>query len=322
VKFAWNPQGPLAGAAVFLSASVPDVRRHPRYLEGPVDDLLLMNRVIDLRALDAVRCLVAQVLRAGGRVLHGGHPTITQAIACHLHNWDVGPQGEGGVDPLQKPVVLYQSELFQALPAPPGREAMARAGFAALRWTPPLLEAASLETASLEAASLEAASFGGQPLLAWLGDHGLEGDWLAEMLPQQAPAPVRKEGMGEAEFEQAQARCDSRREALLVMRLLMLLEAQPRLCLCIGGMEGIEAEAQLYLQLVERGLLRAEPRVHVLASTYGAAVQLTDARAQLLEEPHPEPTNPETAVADLLRRLSYDETMRAFVADSTALLAR
>jgi len=321
VKFAWNPQGPLAGAAVFLSASVPDVRRHPRYLEGPVDDLLLMNRVIDLRALDAVRCLVAQVLRAGGRVLHGGHPTITQAIACHLHNWDVGPQGEGGVDPLQKPVVLYQSELFselfQDLPAPPGREAMARAGFAALRWTPTRLEAASLETASLEAAS-----FGGQPLLAWLGDHGLEGDWLAEMLPQQAPAPVRKEGMGEAEFEQAQARCDSRREALLVMRLLMLLEAQPRLCLCIGGMEGIEAEAQLYLQLVERGLLRAEPRLHVLASTYGAAVQLTDARAQLLEEPHPEPTNPETAVADLLRRLSYDETMRAFVAYGTALLAR
>lgn len=316
MKFAWNPQGPLAGAAVFLSASVPDVRRHPRYLEGPVDDLLLMNRVIDLRALDAVRCLVAQVLRAGGRVLHGGHPTITQAIACHLHNWDVGPQGEGGVDPLQKPVVLYQSELFSELfhdlPAPPGREAMARAGFAALRWTPTRLEAASLETAS----------FGGQPLLAWLGDHGLEGDWLAEMLPQQAPAPVRKEGMGEAEFEQAQARCDSRREALLVMRLLMLLEAQPRLCLCIGGMEGIEAEAQLYLQLVERGLLRAEPRLHVLASTYGAAVQLTDARAQLLEEPHPEPTNPETAVADLLRRLSYDETMRAFVADSTALLAR
>ena len=321
MKFAWNPQGPLAGAAVFLSASVPDVRRHPRYLEGPVDDLLLMNRVIDLRALDAVRCLVAQVLRAGGRVLHGGHPTITQAIACHLHNWDVGPQGEGGVDPLQKPVVLYQSELFSELfhdlPAPPGREAMARAGFAALRWTPTRLEAASLETASLEAAS-----FGGQPLLAWLGDHGLEGDWLAEMLPQQAPAPVRKEGMGEAEFEQAQARCDSRREALLVMRLLMLLEVQPRLCLCIGGMEGIEAEAQLYLQLVERGLLRAEPRLHVLASTYGAAVQLTDARAQLLEEPHPEPTNPETAVADLLRRLSYDETMRAFVADSTALLAR
>ena len=312
MKFAWNPQGPLAGAAVFLSASVPDVRRHPRYLKGPVDDLLLMNRVIDLRALDAVRCLVAQVLRAGGRVLHGGHPTITQAIACHLHNWDVGPQGEGGVDPLQKPVVLYQSELFQALPAPPGREAMARAGFAALRWTPTRLEAASLETAS----------FGGQPLLAWLGDHGLEGDWLAEMLPQQAPAPVRKEGMGEAEFEQAQARCDSRREALLVMRLLMLLEAQPRLCLCIGGMEGIEAEAQLYLQLVERGLLRAEPRVHVLASTYGAAVQLTDARAQLLEEPHPEPTNPETAVADLLRRLSYDETMRAFVAYGTVLLAR
>jgi hypothetical protein len=297
---------------VFLSASVPDVRRHPRYLKGPVDDLLLMNRVIDLRALDAVRCLVAQVLRAGGRVLHGGHPSITQAIACHLHNWDVGPQGEGGVDPLQKPVVLYQSELFQPLPAPPGREAMARAGFAALRWTPTRLEAASLETAS----------FGGQPLLAWLEDHGLEGDWLAEMLPQQAPAPVRKEGMGEAEFEQAQARCDSRREALLVMRLLMLLEAQPRLCLCIGGMEGIEAEAQLYLQLVERGLLRAEPRLHVLASTYGAAVQLTDARAQLLEEPHPEPTNPETAVADLLRRLSYDETMRAFVAYGTVLLAR
>lgn len=306
MKFAWNPQGPLAGAAIFLSASVPDLRRHPRYLKGPVDDLLLMNRVIDLRALDAVRSLVAQVLRCGGRVLHGGHPTITEAIACHLHNWQVGPEGQEAEDERLKPVLLYQSSLYQAKPAPPGRDAMARAGFAALRWTPIRLEMASLAN---------------QPLLAWLESHGLTRDWLAEVLPQQAPAPVREEGMGEEAYRNAVAARDSQREALLVMRLLMLLEAQPRLCLCIGGMEGIEAEARLYLQLVERGLLQAEPRVHVLASTYGAAVQLSDCRVQLLPEPHPEPTNPETAVADLLQRLPYDETMRAFVAYCTALVA-
>lgn len=306
MKFPWTPKAPLEGAAIFLSASVPDVRRHPRYLRGPVDDLLLMNRVIDLRALDAVRSLVAQVLRSGGRILHGGHPTITQGIACHLHNWDVSSLDQAGEDGLLTPVLLYQSLLFQNKPAPPGRDAMARAGFAALRWTP---------------FSLDAARLGDQPLLAWLGARGIDRDWLDEVLLQQGPDAVRKEGMGEDDYEKAKTWSLTLREALLVMRLLMLLEVRPRVCLCIGGMEGIEAEARLYLQLVERGLLEAEPRVHVLGSTYGAAVQLTDSRAQLLAEPHPEPTNPETALADLLRRLSYDEAMRAFVAHCAAVVA-
>lgn len=307
MKFPWTFEAPLQGAAIFLSASVPDVRRHPRYLKGPVDDLLLMNRVIDLRALDAVRSLVGQVLRCGGRVLHGGHPTITQAIACHLHNWEVAHRGQDTEDGLLKPVLLYQSLLFQDKPAPPGREAMARAGFAAVRWTPIRLENANL---------------GDQPLLAWLEARGLGRDWLNEVLLQQGPEAVRKQEMGEEEYLKAQADSHSLRESLLVMRLLMLLEVRPRLCLCLGGMEGIEAEARLYLRLVELGLLEAEPRVHVLGSTYGAAAQLTDSRAQLLAEPHPEPTNPETAVADLLRRLSYDDTMRAFVAYGAAVVAQ
>lgn len=276
MKFPWNPRGPLEGAAVFLSASVPDLSRDDRFLRGPVEDRLLMNRVIDLRALDAVRSLVAQTLRAGGRILHGGHPTITPAIACHADNWELSGQQ-------QRPVQLYQSSVFRDKPAPAGREAMLEAEFADVRWTPATLEEATLEVGPLR----------GQPLLRWLKEHNFDDGWREHTLAVQGPETLR--------------------EPLLVMRLLMLLEEQPRACLCIGGMEGIEAEAKLYLKLVERGLLLAEPRVHVLGSTFGAAVQLEDQRSQLMPEPSPTPTTPQTAEQDLLRRVVYDETMRQFV---------
>jgi hypothetical protein len=64
------------------------------------------------------------------------------------------------------------------------------------------------------------------------------------------------------------------REALLAMRLQMLLESQPRAAVSIGGMEGIEAEAKLYLYLAKLKLIPWAERVNVISSTYGASSKL------------------------------------------------
>jgi hypothetical protein len=103
----WTPKPPLNGAAVFLSASVPHPERDKRFLAGPLDDWLML-RVIDQRIYDAVQSLVAQVLMAGGRLVHGGHPSITNSIAAHAGNW-ITTAGElpGEIEP---PFLLYQSE--------------------------------------------------------------------------------------------------------------------------------------------------------------------------------------------------------------------
>ena len=61
----WTPRPPLQGAALFLSASVPHPKRDARFLQGPLEDWLML-RVIDQRVFDAVQCLVAQLLERRG----------------------------------------------------------------------------------------------------------------------------------------------------------------------------------------------------------------------------------------------------------------
>lgn len=296
----------LKGAAVFLSASVPHPKRDARFLAGPVEEWL-MFRVIDQRVFDAVQCLVAQLLAAGGRLVHGGHPTITAIIASELGAWladrqrpdaDIGPEPgatatlgpegsanvQDGVGPVnsknwpEAPVLLYQSEYFAHLPPPSGRQEMQQAGFAAVRWT---------------ASTLAELRVGGVPLLE---RHPRLAGSIEAWLPQQA-APNAPRAL---------------QEALLAMRLQMLLETRPQAAVCIGGMEGIEAEARLYTQLCDLGLLPGNGEVQVLRSTYGAAAQLEGERFRVLDERPP--TSGETAAADLLERIAYDRVMRKLVA--------
>jgi hypothetical protein len=290
----WAPKPPLAGATIFLSASVPHPQRDARFLQGPLEEWLML-RVIDQRVFDAVQCLVAQQLAAGGRLVHGGHPTITHAIAAQAGNWRTpspaatsANQGPGAVDspdangtastPGDPPVILYQSEFFAHLNAPPGRDEMRQAGFAAVRWSAETLAELKLD---------------GVPIGERLT---LRPEWIEAWLPQQA-APGAPAAL---------------REALLAMRLQMLLETQPPAALCIGGMEGIEAEARLYTDLCDLGLLPGNGVVHVLASTFGAAAQLGSERVRLLDGRRR--TTPETAREDLQERLAYDIEMREFVA--------
>jgi hypothetical protein len=271
----WTPKPPLNGAAVFLSASVPHPERDKRFLAGPLDDWLML-RVIGQRVYDAVQSLVAQVLMAGGRLVHGGHPSITNAIAAQAGNWITSAgalPGEG-----EPPLLLYQSEFFRGKPAPPGREEMAASGFASVRWTP-----SSLANSGEE----------GQSIIKL---YGLQSEWIEDWLPQQAPPEAPP----------------ALREALLVMRLQMLLETKPLAAVCIGGMEGIEAEAKLYSDLCRKGRLSGDGTVQVLTSTFGAAAQLEGDQLRLMDQRRRSAVN--TAEDDLLARLDYGGVMRELVA--------
>jgi hypothetical protein len=275
----WIPKPPLNGAAVFLSASVPHPERDKRFLAGPLDDWLML-RVIDQRIYDAVQSLVAQVLMAGGRLVHGGHPSITNAIAAQAGNW-MPSAGDGPADS-DSPVLLYQSEYFAGKPAPPWREEMEASGFASVCWTPSAFTDSQLEGASI------------------IERHGIKPEWIAGWLPNQA-AP----GAGPA-----------LQEALLVMRLQMLLYTQPLAAVCIGGMEGIEAEAKLYSDLCHHSLLPGDGTVQVLASTFGAAAQLQGEQVRLVDGR--DRSTAATAEVDLLERLDYDGVMRGLVARMVA----
>ncbi|MFN9623002.1 MAG: hypothetical protein ACK587_09260 [Cyanobacteriota bacterium] len=275
----WTPKPPLHGAAVFLSASVPHPERDKRFLAGPLDDWLML-RVIDQRICDAVQSLAAQVLMAGGRLVHGGHPSITNAIAAQAGNW-MPSAGEGPAE-ADSPVLLYQSEFFSGKPAPPGREEMAASGFASVRWTPSALADSPVDGFSI------------------IERHGIKPEWIEDWLPNQA-APGASAAL---------------REALLVMRLQMLLETQPLAAVCIGGMEGIEAEAKLYSALCHHGLLPGDGTVQVVASTFGAAAQLEGEQVRLVDGR--DRSTAATAEVDLLERLDYDGVMRGLVVGMVA----
>lgn len=280
MKFTWSPRAPLHGAAVFLSGSVPDPKRNRIFLSGPLDDLL-MQRVIDQRVFAAVQSLVAQVLSAGGRLVFGGQPAITQMVASQAGNWQV----PAGTEP---PVLLYQSAFFRGYPSPPGRREMEEQGFAAVRWT---------------AASLAEATAGNRPLLASAGGP-IPAEWIEAWLPDQAPPQAPP----------------ALREALLALRLQMLLDTQASLAVCVGGMEGIKAEADLWFDLCGHGLLQGRPQMHAIVSTFGASKQLDPERVVRVEARPSSGSDNITAINAasaeqlLLQPVNYDGLMRDLVA--------
>lgn len=274
MKFKWSPnRGPLRGARVFLSASVPDPKRDARFLDGPLERALML-RVIDRRVDDAVQSLTAHVLSAGGRIVHGGHPKITLPLAAQATNWEVASDEA-------PPILIYQSRFFGDLPAPPGREQMRNAGTAEIRWVSGDLP--------------EIAQRFGIPDLMIKG-------WLPMQAAAFAPPALS--------------------EALLAMRVTMLLESRPVAAVCIGGMEGIEAEARLYWELSKMERIPPAKGVYVAGSTFGAAAQLEGEGILVFDRTAFESfdtsgaigPSEETARHDIESRMSYDEAMGSFVA--------
>lgn len=274
MKFEWSPnRGPLRGASVFLSASVPDPKRDARFLDGPLERALML-RVIDRRVDDAVQSLTAHVLSAGGRIVHGGHPKITLPLAAQAFHWEAAPDEV-------PPILIYQSRFFEHLPAPPGREQMRNAGTAEIRWVSSDLQ----ETVQRFK----------------IPDVRIKG-WL----PMQAPSSAAPD----------------LREALLAMRATMLLESKPVAAVCIGGMEGIEAEAHLYWELSKTERIPPAKGIYVAGSTFGAAAKLKGEGILVFDQSALESfeaskaigPSEETARRDIESRKSYDEAMGSLVA--------
>ncbi|OZC01459.1 hypothetical protein [Rubricoccus marinus] len=90
---------------IFLSASVPDPDRHPRYFETA--DFVAIR--------EAVRALAAFVLPRA-RLVWGGHPAITPIIRAVAEAVDLD---------VQEHVVLYQSDFFRDV-FPQDNDAFAR----------------------------------------------------------------------------------------------------------------------------------------------------------------------------------------------------
>ena len=94
--------------AVFLSASAPDPRRHPRYYTTS-----------DVSAIREAIVALATVVLPTGRLLFGGHPAVSPLILLIA-------QQIGAVDRVR----IYQSEFFRSVVPP---ESLA---FPSIVWTP------------------------------------------------------------------------------------------------------------------------------------------------------------------------------------------
>ncbi len=287
MKFDWNPnEGALRGRYIFLSASVPQLARHQKYLAGPLEPRLML-RLIETRVHDAVVSLVTQILRTGGRVVFGGQPAITPMVAQAVTGWNAP-------EPIEPPVALYQSVYFDSFPEPPGRAALLATGLARMVKT-------NLDVASLAA--------------------------RLRLPPSEIGAFLREQAPPEADPRLA--------EALLCLRLQMLAETRPIATICIGGMEGIEAEARLYRRIVRETDRNQPARLFVLRSTFGAAANLDDSGAISFDQRYlqshnaPEDRHPlesdalrpseEVAAEQLENPVRYDPIMEALVRELAEL---
>jgi hypothetical protein len=127
-------KGRLRGRAIFVSASVPDLSKDPRFRPGE-------NSHIEVE--EAVVSLARAVFSEGGRLVFGGHPSISPLVALvageyHPYGQQQGdPEGSVESGPhARPPVIIYQSGSFESV-APAVTRVMEMRGLATICWTQP-----------------------------------------------------------------------------------------------------------------------------------------------------------------------------------------
>jgi SLOG cluster3 family len=220
----------LRGVSVFLSASVPDPRRDQRF-----------NRIADapFHVEQAVVSLARAVFSEDGRLVFGGHPSISPLVAIVAGEYRDPNLTEGGEERAPAPVVIYQSEAFRES-IPHDTELLIQLGLAEEHW-----------------------------IKAVDGEHFVPGKGSAH---EQCP------------------------RSLIAMRLAMIEDTDPAAMVCIGGMEGVLLEAEMF---------RAEREnrpVFTLARTGGAASIIANWRGRTV------PIDSEITHEFLLHLEGTDET--------------
>ena len=194
----------LRGRTVFLSGSIPTPERSKDY-----------QRVEDapFKIEEAVISLARSVFFEGGKLVFGGHPSISPLIAMVAGEYLSPREAEDNRstnrerEKEQKPVIIYQSRAFENI-LPNETWLLQRLGYAEIHW---------VETVDNETFD-----------------------------PTQRDGPPVPKSMKE-------------------MRTRMVIETKPVAMVCIGGMDGVEFELDIF-----REIQKYAP-IYTLRSTGGAA---------------------------------------------------
>jgi hypothetical protein len=112
------PEGPLQGKLVFLAASEPtrEPDIYPR-LQAEVESAVIQ--------------LTRAVFTKGGRLVFGGHPTISPRVASVAEEYFT-PSPHAPRE--QRPIQIYQSEAYRHV-IPASTQELENRGYAAIHWT-------------------------------------------------------------------------------------------------------------------------------------------------------------------------------------------
>src|ERR1019366_3795872 len=131
---ALNRIGELNGSCVFLSASIPDPQRSEAFRQ--LDDA---QREIE----QAVIALARAVFAHGGRLVFGGHPTISPLVALVAgeyidHKFETTIEGGVLENSSEPPVVIHQLDFYRP-EIPDATMRLEQFGFARVIWHETLL---------------------------------------------------------------------------------------------------------------------------------------------------------------------------------------
>ena len=153
---------------IFLSASVPDPKRDPKYFETA--DVLAIR--------EAVRAL-ATLLLPRHLLVWGGHPAITPMIRVIAESLGAS---------VQEHVLLYQSEFFRHM-APPDNDA-----FAHVVWVPPVEGNRDLSLERMREAMLHSGPFRAGVFIGGMEGVEDELEMFQRLCPQARVLPVASTG--------------------------------------------------------------------------------------------------------------------------------
>lgn len=201
-----EPTQRLRGRSLFLSASVPDRKRDRQF-----------SRIADapFHVEQAVISLARAVFCEGGRLVFGGHPSISPLVAIVAGEYRPPNLVEGGGERPPPQVAIYQSEAFRES-IPHDSDLLIRLGLAEEHW-------------------VEAVN----------GERFVPGKGSGH---EQCPCSLK------------------------AMRTHMIKETDPLAMVCVGGMEGVLLEAEMF------SIEQEHRPVFALARTGGAALILAEER--------------------------------------------
>ncbi|WP_454803736.1 SLOG domain-containing protein [Mucilaginibacter phyllosphaerae] len=117
---------------VVLSASVPSEKRSEKYQQ---DFIKIKNAQVQIE--EAIIGLSRNIFQKNGRIIFGGHPSISPLVAMvagEFHTRKKGSEDLSGNEIQQKPIMIFQSKAFEKV-IPEDTTKLLNQGDSAIVWT-------------------------------------------------------------------------------------------------------------------------------------------------------------------------------------------